>query len=73
MSIANELSSDVAAAMLARKNDATPQDASELARVVIEVHATLRRMTLDARRKRLHPQAAHAEEAPRSNSAASGN
>jgi hypothetical protein len=73
MSIANELSSDVATAMLAQNDNETEQDASELAGVVIEVHSTLRRMTLDARRKKRHSQAPIADESPRSNNAASGN
>ena len=73
MSIANELSSDVATAMLAQKDNETEQDSSELAGVVIEVHSTLRRMTLDARRKKRRPQALPADESPRSNIPASGN
>lgn len=73
MSIANELSSDVATAMLARQNDATPQDASELAGVVIELHSTLRRMTLEARRNRRRPHTTPAAEPPPLSNAASGN
>lgn len=73
MSIANELSSDVATAMLARQDDVTPQDASERAGVVIEVHSTLRRMTLEARRNKRRPHTTPAEDPSRSNSAASGN
>lgn len=73
MSIANELSSDVATAMLAQKDNETEQDASELAGVVMEVHSTLRRMTLDGRRKKRRSQTPPADESPRSNNAASGN
>jgi hypothetical protein len=73
MSIANELSSDVATAMLSRKDSETEPDTSELAGTVIEVHSTLRRMTRAARRKKLHPQESPADESLRSNNAASGN
>jgi hypothetical protein len=52
MSIAHELSSDVATAVLTGKDDESPHDASELAEVVIEVHSTLRRLTSEARRKK---------------------
>lgn len=72
MSIANELSSDVATAVLARKNVETAQAKSELAGVVMKLHTTLRRLTLDARRKKRRAQATPAEEPPRSNAAASG-
>jgi 16S rRNA C1402 N4-methylase RsmH len=51
MSIAHELSSDVAAAVLAREKDEPLQDTSELAEVVMEVHATLRELSAEARRK----------------------
>lgn len=73
MSIANELSSDVATAMLAPKDNETTQDASELAGVVIEVHSTLRRLTLEARKKKRRPQTATADDPPHTNKAASGN
>ena len=52
MSIAHELSSDVAAAMLARKDDESPRSAGDLAEVVIEVHSTLRQLTAEARRRK---------------------
>jgi hypothetical protein len=51
MSIAHELSSDVAAAVLAREKDEPSQDTSELLEVVKEVHSTLRELTAEARRK----------------------
>ncbi len=73
MSIANELSSDVATAMLAQKDNETEQDANELAGMVMEVHSTLRRMSLDDRRKKRRRQAPLADESLRSNNAASGN
>lgn len=50
MSIANELSSDVAEAVLARRQDESPQSVRELAGVVKEVHSTLRRLTAETRR-----------------------
>lgn len=53
MSIANELSSEVAAAMLAREEDKDSVKSSGLLDVVLEVHTTLRRMTRQARRKSL--------------------
>lgn len=51
MSIAHELSSDVAAAVLAAEEGETPRDASERAGVVLEVHSTLRRLSAEYRRK----------------------
>jgi hypothetical protein len=52
MSIAHELSSDVAAAMLARQDVESPQSTGDLAEVVIEVHSTLRKLTAEGRRHR---------------------
>ena len=51
MSIANELSSEVAAAMLTSEKDKVPVNSNELLNVVLEVHTTLRRMTKESRRK----------------------
>lgn len=51
MSIAHELSSDVAAAMLTAEKGESPRDASERAEVVLEVHSTLRRLSAEHRRK----------------------
>jgi hypothetical protein len=51
MSIANELSSDVATAVLARKDEETALDSSELKDVVMSVHTTLRHLTTEARKK----------------------
>ena len=51
MSIANELSSEVAAAVLAAREGETPRDASERAEVVLEVHSTLRRLSAEHRRR----------------------
>lgn len=55
MSIAHELSSDVAAAMLARRDDKTAGSARDLAEVVREVHTTLRQLTSEARRHKTRP------------------
>jgi len=51
MSIAKELSSDIAAAVLARKNDEASIDSSELKDVVMQVHSTLRHLTAAARKR----------------------
>lgn len=51
MSIANELSSEVAAAVLSAREGETPQDTSERAEVVLEVHSTLRRLSAEHRRR----------------------
>lgn len=51
MSIAHELSSEVAAAVLAAREGETPRDASERAEVVLEIHSTLRRLSAEQRRR----------------------
>ena len=51
MSIAHELSSEVAAAVFTAEEGQTPRDASERAEVVLEVHSTLRRLSTEHRRK----------------------
>ncbi|MET0623356.1 MAG: hypothetical protein ABW250_10295 [Pyrinomonadaceae bacterium] len=51
MSIANELSSDVAAAVLSAEEGKAPGDANERAELVLEVHSTLRRLSADYRRR----------------------
>ncbi len=51
MSIANELSSDVAAAVLARENEEPAVEARKLLDLVKEVHTTLRHLTASARKK----------------------
>jgi len=50
MSIANELSSDVAAALLSRREVERGLDASRLVNVIVEVHSTLRHLTAEARK-----------------------
>ncbi|MBA2338834.1 MAG: hypothetical protein H0V88_00415 [Pyrinomonadaceae bacterium] len=51
MSIANELSTDVAVAVLTRPENSTsaPPDSRELSNVVLEVYFTLQRLTLEAK------------------------
>jgi hypothetical protein len=51
MSIAHELSSDVAAAVLATEEGESPVDACARAKVVLEVHSTLRRLSAEYREK----------------------
>ena len=51
MSIAHELSSEVAAAMLTDGEGQTRREASERAEVVLEVHSTLRKLSAEHRRK----------------------
>jgi hypothetical protein len=51
MSIANELSSDVAAAVLAAGEGQAQGDANERVELVLEVHSTLRRLSADYRRR----------------------
>lgn len=72
MSIANELSGDVAAAMLARGDgEEAPAGRSQLGDVIKTVHSTLREMTAEARRANRRPHEPH--EPPPSRGAASGN
>ena len=51
MSIAHELSSEVAAAVLAEREGEAPLDASGRAEVVLEVHSTLRRLSAEYRKR----------------------
>lgn len=51
MSIANELSSEVAAAVLTRKHDEAFINTNDLVEIVVEVHDILRHLTVEARRK----------------------
>ncbi|MBV8858979.1 MAG: hypothetical protein JOZ02_18750 [Acidobacteria bacterium] len=71
MSIAHELSSEVAAAVLADKEGEAPLDASGRAEVVLEVHSTLRRLGAEYRR-RGRARRGEAGDSPRGESAASG-
>lgn len=71
MSIAHELSSDVAAAVLAAEEGKALADASERAEVVLEVHSTLRRLGTEHRKKRRASKGSH-ENSPRGKGAVSG-
>ena len=71
MSIAHELSSEVAAAVLAGGEGEAPGDASGRAEVVLEVHSTLRRLSAEYRR-RDHAKQGVREDPPRGEGAASG-
>ena len=51
MAISNELSSDVAAALLAKKN--SPQELQQLKDVILQVHSTLQKMSEETRADRL--------------------
>jgi hypothetical protein len=51
MSIAHELSSEVAAAVLAEGEGVARLDADKRAEVVLEVHSTLRRLGAEYRRR----------------------
>lgn len=72
MSIANELSGDVAAAVLARGDgEEAPAGRSNLGEVIKAVHSTLREMNAEARRANRRQQ--EPPEPPPSRGAASGN
>jgi len=71
MSIAHELSSDVAAAVLAADEGGRPRDASERAEVVLEVHSTLRRLNAEYGRKGRAAKRVHGDPPP-GEAAASG-
>jgi len=74
MSIANELSCDVVAAMLARKEDQTKSNSKALTEIVLEFHSTLRHLTDEERQRRRAQILVTPEPAPPYNSrAASGN
>lgn len=53
MSIANELSSDVAAAVLARNETNLHTDAQGLVNILLDFHSTLRALMVEERRGRL--------------------
>lgn len=50
MAISNELSSEIAAAILAEKK--TPQELNQLKEVILRVHSALQKMSEDARSRR---------------------
>ena len=51
MAISNELSSDVAVAILANKK--SPQELNKLKDIILEVHSTLQKMSEETRSDRL--------------------
>jgi hypothetical protein len=51
MAISNELSSEIAAAILANKN--SPQDLLKLKDVLLEIHSTLQKMSEESHPSRL--------------------
>ena len=51
MAISNELSSEIAAAILVEKK--TPQELKQLKDVILQVHSTLQKMSAEERAKRL--------------------
>jgi len=61
MSINNELSSDIAVALLAGKNR-DPKKLDDLKKVVLKVHSILQEASKDLRRKRTRAAAAGAKE-----------
>jgi hypothetical protein len=61
MSIHNELSSDIAVALLAGKNR-DPQKLDDLKKVVLKVHSILQEASKDLRRKRTRAAAAAVKE-----------
>ena len=71
MSIAHELSSDIAAAVLAPEEGESPRDSRERAEVVLEVHSTLRRLSSQYRRKGRNASDA-SDTPPRGEAASSG-
>ena len=74
MSIAHELSCDVATAMLSERKDEQAdgtRGGGDLTDIVLEVHTTLRQLTGEARRRRAQAFQAHAPQS--AGNAASGN
>ena len=51
MAISNELSSEIAAALLVEKK--TPQELKQLKDVILQVHSALQKMSAEERAKRL--------------------
>ena len=58
MAISNELSSEIAAAILV--NESSPQDLQKLKAVILEIHSALQKMSEDEHRSRLRTMAASA-------------
>ena len=72
MSIAHELSSEVAAAVLAAREGEAPEDAGHRAGVVLEVHSTLRRLSAEYGRRGRNSAARTEDPPPLGEGAASG-
>ncbi len=53
MAISNELSGDIATAILVATKDRTPRELTDLKEVILEVHSTLQQMTETERLARL--------------------
>ncbi len=73
MSIANELSSDVAAAVLAGNETKAPTDSQQLVGILLNFHSALRALTIEERRRRLRPPVSNTEPPPFVKQVASGN
>ena len=56
MAISNELSSEIAAAILA--NESSPQDLQRLKAVILEIHSTLQKMSEEEHLSRIRAMAA---------------
>jgi hypothetical protein len=67
MSIANELSSDVANAVLSRQDEKGVLNSTELKDVILNVHSTLRHLTSEERKNR-HLQSSSEPQAKRATS-----
>jgi predicted transcriptional regulator len=61
MAISNELSSDVAAALLAKNK--SPQELQQLKDIILQVHSTLQKMSEETRADRLKQQPQKAQKA----------
>lgn len=59
MTIANELSSEIASALVAAK-DKQPDELNDLKEILLEVHATLQKLTEESRSERALAKAAGA-------------
>lgn len=71
MGIANELSSDVAAAVLARKDEQPQGGTNELVEIVRNFHSAMRDLTSEERRRRIYASSS-SESAQANAQAASG-
>ena len=73
MAIANELSSDVAAAVLAHNAAGVEDKTGSLFKIVRDFHMALRHLTIEARRSRVHQNYSAAQPTLPVKRAASGN